>query len=92
MDWFAAVTATVLVLLCVGGIAYYSWRSWRERAFNQYYAGQITVFAGILTVFLPHEVYGIEDDFTLWIGAALIFIGLAQAAWFKHRKGREKGV
>lgn len=85
MDWFDAVTGTVLVLGCVVGIAFFSWRSWQERAFNQYYAGQITMLAGFLTVFVPPRVYSIEDDFTFWLGGALIFIGLGQAAWFKRK-------
>lgn len=92
MDWFDIATGTFLVVGCVAGIAYYAWRSWQERAFNQYYAAQITVLMGFLTVFVPPWVYGVEDNFTFGIGAALIIIGLTQAAWFKHKKGREKGV
>lgn len=86
MDWFDAVTGTILVVGCVAGIAYYAWGCWQERRLNRYYAGQITMLAGFLTVFLPPRVYGIGDDFTFWIGAVLIFSGLAQAAWFKRRE------
>lgn len=86
MDWFDVATGTIVVLCCVLGIAYYAWRSWQERAFNQYYAAQMTVFIGFLTVFLPLWVYGVEDNFTFGVGAALILTGLAQSAWFKRKK------
>lgn len=91
MDWFHTLLETVMVLFCVGGIAFYAWRCWQERALNRYYAGLINMLAGVLVLILPRRVYGIEDDFTFWIGAFLFLSGLAQAAWFKGKQGETKG-